>query len=92
MLRLVGLSDEELEIECSVPLYDKTAVFGKAAEWLKANRRKLEKEHECKHICIDVNTLVLTVGKTHKAAVYKQGRRGQRRSFVCDYFPALSIK
>ncbi len=87
MLTLVGLSDEQLHIECSVPLYNKTKVFGKAAKWLKTNRKKLELEHAGKHICIDVKTLAVTVGKTHKAAVGKQGRRRQSRSFVCDHFP-----
>ena len=92
MLNPGGLSDKKLEEACSGPLYNKTKVFGKAVRWLKANRNKLKKEHAGKHICIDVSTLVLTVGKTHKAAVNKQGRRGQPRSFVCDYFPAPSKK
>jgi hypothetical protein len=72
-LRLVGLTDAEM---AAIPggTYNKKKVFSRAQQWLKKNRRRLEKNRPGRYVLINANDLTYAVDRNHDAAakLYKK--------------------
>ncbi len=81
---LLGLSDEEIQRLCALPVSKKAHRFASAEKWLKQNSDSLRSRYPGKHVCIDAETLHYTVGSSHKlaAAQHKIGPKGKDFIFI----------